>query len=510
MAIQTGAAKSGASPSTQSDLEVMARDFDKQTPLVRVQDLKKEYGPTVALDGVTLEMSAGEVLGIVGHNGAGKSTLMRALCGIETPTSGSVEIDGQTRTDGAWFPGVRMAFQEGSLAPELTVKENIYLSSTRWMSGWGWQKTASTHASRRLAEIFPDNKVSADDFVDDLPLADRQMVEIVRATITDDLRLLILDEPTESLSGSAVRHLYDYVRKKRAEGLGIVLVSHRLSEILSVCDRVAVMKDGKVVSVHIAKDVNERALFMAMGGEVVVTQKRAEKDASAPPGQVAMRVPMRAVDGEKSDIIAHKGEVIGLAGIVGQGQQDVLSRIWQRKTGDVELDTKQIAYVPGDRQRSGIFPLWDVAANLIVTAQSGLAERGIRQRAKEQRVVKKWVDMLKVRGGSKAPITALSGGNQQKVIVARAFASDADIILLDDPFRGVDIHTKSELYQLIRSEAEKGRTIIWYSSENSEMQHCDRAYVLRAGRIAGELCSTDITDDQIIAMSFAEVQEHLA
>lgn len=489
----------------------MPNSSDSTDPLVQVRNLVKTYGPTVALSGVTLDVSSGEVLGIVGHNGAGKSTLMRALSGLESPTSGSVQIGAQKTPKGTGFYGVRMAYQEGSLALELTVKENIYLSGANWMPRLHWHGPAAKHASRRIDEIFPGNNISTADYVDDLPLADRQMVEISRATITNDLRLLILDEPTESLSGSAVDDLYNYVRKLRDKGMCIILVSHRLREILAVSDRVAVLKDGAVVSVQNAAQVSERDLFMAMGGEVVVAETGADSDAMLKDGSlpIVVRVPMIGVDGTKTDITAQKGEVIGLAGIAGQGQEDVLDRLWRGKSNDVKVEQKR-AYVPGDRQRSGIFPLWNVAANLTVTAQSELARKGIRQTDKENKLVEKWVDVLNIRGGPEMAITGLSGGNQQKVIVARAFASDADTILLDDPFRGVDIHTKSELYQLIRDEAKNGRTIVWYSSENSEMQHCDRAYVLRAGRIAGELRGMDITDEHIISMSFAETSDGVA
>lgn len=478
---------------------------EDKKPLIRVTKATKTYGATVALSDVTLEVNAGEVLGIVGHNGAGKSTLMRALCGIERLTSGAIEIEGQATPEKGTYPGIRLAYQEGSLAAELTVKENVYLSAADWMPKWCWHGPAAKMATQRLTEIFPSNQISPADFVDDLPLADRQMVEIARATITNNLRLLILDEPTESLSGSAVDDLYAYVRKLREERLGIVLVSHRLKEILSVSDRVAVLKDGAVASIHLASDVTERDLFMAMGGEVAVAETvdnavNLVRDTSRP---VSVQIPMQDINGVQTEIYACKGEVIGLTGIVGQGQEEVLERLWKGLANDVKVDAKR-AYVPGDRQRSGIFPLWNVAANLSLTAMSDLAERGLRQIDKEEALVKKWVDLLKVRGGAEAAITGLSGGNQQKVIVARAFASDADTILLDDPFRGVDIHTKSELYQLIREEAQAGRTIVWFSSENSEMRHCDRAYVLRAGRIAAALHGAEITDERIISMSFAE------
>ena len=322
--------------------------------------------------------------------------------------------------------------------------------------------------------------------------------------MTTDLKLLILDEPTESLSGRAVDDLYTYVRALRGKACSIVLISHRLREILSVCDRVAVMKDGAVVSTHRASDVTERDLFMAMGGDEAVSHGTARSGptvvSTAP---VTLTVPMLNVSDEATDVMARRGEVIGLAGIAGQGQEEVLARIWRARKADSDVKGRR-AYVPGDRQRSGIFPLWTVAGNLTISSIGKLSRHGIRQPREEAELVARWVERLKVRGGADAAITGLSGGNQQKVIVARAFALDAEIILLDDPFRGVDVHTKAELYQLIRSEARRGKTIVWYSSENSEMQHCDRTYVLRAGRLAGELKGAEISDDRIISMSFVE------
>lgn len=480
---------------------------DDRDPLVQVRHVIKTYGPTKALSGVTLDVHAGEVFGVVGHNGAGKSTLMRVLSGLEAIDSGSVQIGDTVAPSELGFPGVRMAYQEGSLALELTVYENIFLSSKSWIPERRWHGPASRRALARLDEIFPGHMIRPDDYVDDLVLADRQKVEISRATIADNLSVLILDEPTESLSGSAVDHLYNYVRKLRTNGHAIILVSHRLKEILSVCDRVAVMKDGAIISTHKADSVTEQDLFLAMGGEAIIEEapnrrKKAATDSSDP---AKLSVPMVTMNGAATQIVARKGEVIGLAGIAGQGQEQVLDRLW-RRSGEVQVSTA-LAYVPGDRQRSGILPLWDVARNLTITAIPKLSKNGIRQTDKENSLVAEWVDRLKVRGGASAAVTNLSGGNQQKVIVARAFASDADTILLDDPFRGVDVHTKAELYQLIKSEAQKGRMIVWYSSENSEMQHCNRAYVLRAGRIAGELHGKDITDERIISLSFAEAEE---
>lgn len=483
----------------------MAAISESSETLVQIRHVVKNYGSTRALTGVTLDVGAGQIMGIVGHNGAGKSTLMRLLTGIETCDAGMVQIGGVTKPDRAGFPGVRMAYQEGTLALELTVKENVYLSSSSWMPRWRWHGTAGQRATARLNEIFPGNCIRADDHVDDLTLAERQMVEIARATINDNLRLLILDEPTESLSGGAVDHLYEFVRKLRNSGCAIILVSHRLREILSVCDHVTVMKDGAVVSTRRAAEVSERDLFLAMGGDIVSTKTKsgASKRELVDKAPTVVRIPMTTIDDAPTDIIARKGEVVGLAGIAGQGQEKVLDRIWRGRRGDVEVGMKR-AFVPGDRQRSGILPLWNVDRNLTISALGYLSKRGVRQINKEALLVENWVGRLNVKGGPHAAMTGLSGGNQQKVLVARAFASEADTILLDDPFRGVDVHTKAELYQLIRSEATKGKTIIWYSSENSEMQHCDRTYVLRANRVAGELHSTEISDERIIAMSFVE------
>jgi ribose transport system ATP-binding protein len=482
----------------------MAMTMVNRGPVVEVRRATKTYGTTRALTGVDIDIFPGEVLGVVGHNGAGKSTLMRVLTGMALADTGTVLVAGATRPEPDGFQGVRMAYQEGSLALELTVKENLFLSGGRAMPPRRWRGAAAEIALQRLHEIFPEHEIRPDDYAEDLSIADRQRVEIVRATIAPELKLLILDEPTESLSGKAVDHLYQHVRRLREAGVAIVLVSHRLREILSICDRVAVMKDGAVVAVHRAKDVTERDLFVAMGGDEDDMAGDESSD-SGPDGsaKVAIRLPMTLVDGTPAEIVVHRGEVVGLAGIAGQGQEEVLDRLWRARSGDVQIDGSR-AYVPGDRQRSGIFPLWDVARNLTITALPGLARRGLRNVENEAALVDSWVERLKIRGGATAQIVDLSGGNQQKVIVARAFASSAAIILLDDPFRGVDIHTKIELYDLIRSEAARGRSIVWYSSENAEMQHCDRAYVLRAGRIAGELQRQNISDNRIIEMSFKE------
>ncbi|MER5325783.1 sugar ABC transporter ATP-binding protein [Streptosporangium roseum] len=488
------------------------RGSSDRQPVVVARHVTKTYGRTRALAGVDLEVRAGEVLGLVGHNGAGKSTLMRVLAGLEACDEGTVtvrgrETSGEAGPRAAEFRGVRMAYQETSLCADLTVAENIWVSSRHCLPRLRWRRAAGDAVRRRLGEMFPGHGVTPGDRVEDLSLAQRQMVEIARAGLVDRLDLLILDEPTESLGPDAARSLYDYVRGLTAGGVAVLLISHRIREILSVADRVAVLRDGAVIADRPAAGLGEHDVLTLMGAQVA--DRAGSEPAAAPAGEPADRPVMAELRGATGSglhdvsVRVGAGEVVGLAGLAGQGQQEVLERLWRPARRDTRVHGSR-AYVPGDRQRSGVLPLWTVAENLIVTAMRGIARHGLRRPAEERAAVRNWVERLSIRGGPDAAMTELSGGNQQKVIVARAFASTADLVLLDDPFRGVDVHTKTDLYQLIRHEAAQGRSVVWYSSENAEMAHCDRVYVFRAGRVVAELAGEEISEEQIIAVSFAE------
>jgi ribose transport system ATP-binding protein len=479
-------------------------------PVVVARDAGRSYGPTRALRSVDLEVRAGEVLGVVGHNGAGKSTLMRVLSGVEAVDDG--DVTAYRRSDPATalarpFANVRMAYQETSLAPDLTVAENIYLSARSWLPGRGWRTAAARAFTERLGEIFPDQQVDPQDYVADLSLAHRQIVEIVRASLAEQLDLLILDEPTESLTADSSKGLYRYVRSLTDQGIGVLLISHRIPEVLSVADRIVVMQDGTVVADDPAAGQTEAGLLVAMGGidEPADTAARRKTAQTGTGEAVRAKVSARKADPSREEpILVRAGEVVGLAGIAGQGQQEVLEELWEPVDKATSVVGRR-AYVPGDRQRTGVFPLWTVADNLGISAMRSIARRGVRRTEAEAEAISSWVDRLRIKGGGGALMTSLSGGNQQKVIVARAFASDATIVLLDDPFRGVDVHTKNDLYRLIRDEVSGGRSVVWYSSDNSEMEHCDRVYVLRAGHVAAELSGDEITEDRIIAESFADI-----
>ncbi|WP_350348190.1 sugar ABC transporter ATP-binding protein [Agromyces sp. G08B096] len=485
-------------------------------PTITATGVARSYGSTRALRGVDLTVERGEILGLVGHNGAGKSTLMRVLAGREQPDEGRVVWRGDSRSwnaKAAASAGVRMVYQELALCADLTVAENAALSDPR-RPGLAWRGRAERRVGEVLDRVFPGHGISVLRRAGELAMAERQMVEIARALCTDRLGLLILDEPTESLGVDAARQLYAHLKTLAADGVSVLLISHRMHEVLEHSDRVAVMKDGTVVDVYDTSAVTEDDLLVAMGGEVradAAALERAQELVEETPeaasvsrspagagGGDALVAELRTGDGPALRVRA--GEVIGLAGLAGQGQEHVLDRLWRGGRGATVA--KRRAYVPGDRQTSGIMPLWSVAENLTVSALRSISRLGVVDGRAKRELAGRWIDALRVRGSAATPITALSGGNQQKVLVARAFATDARLVLLDDPFRGVDVATKNELYALMKAEARAGRAVVWYSTENGEMAHCDRVYVFRAGRIVSELAGDTNTEERIIADSF--------
>lgn len=465
--------------------------------------VSKRYGSTVALADIDVTVSAGEILGLVGHNGAGKSTLMRVLAGREAPDTGSVSWRGGDRWDQrtAARAGVRMIYQELALCPDLTVTENIALSDDA-ARGWNWRRTAERHVVEKLDRVFPGHGIDIVRRVSDISMAQRQMLEICRALCSPGLSMLILDEPTESLSVDATRQLYAHLRELTVTGVSMVLISHRMQEVLANADRIAIMKDGRIVEAIATATTSETALLTAMGGEVHADTATVRRVSAAAPGVPGAQKPgaVAEIAGGAVPFSVMPGEIVGLAGLAGHGQDALLRRLWTRARGSAV--TKRRAYVPGDRQTSGIFPLWSVGENLTVSSGRELSTAGVIRSGRKRALAAEWVERLNVKGGVRAPITSLSGGNQQKVLIARAFATDAQLVLLDDPFRGVDAKTKNELYALMRVEASLGRSIVWYSTENSEMAHCDRVYVFRSGDIVSELAGEEITEDRIIADSF--------
>lgn len=475
----------------------------------RVNGAEKSFGAVRALDGVSLGLAPGECLGLVGHNGAGKSTLVTTINGVLRPDAGQIFLNGREVTHTysiaeARASGIRCVFQELSLCPNLSVVENTRITHPT-LTGFGWRQRAHNLIISKLDEIFPGHTVRGDQHIADLTIAERQMVEIAMAFSESDqaVRLVILDEPTSSLDGSLASQLLAHVRRFVRSGGSVVFISHILGEILSTCDRIVVMKDGRIVAERPASEFSTETLVGAMGS---VVRARAERRLTSQANASAALIRRAARDGEATEFVAFPGEIIGLAGLGGHGQTEMLVNLFMDEGGAWRTPTNaRMAFVAGDRHVDGNMPLWSLLKNMTITLLPDLSRFGLVNRSREDEIAQSWSDRIAVRAPNlSAPILSLSGGNQQKVLFARALASRSPIVLMDDPMRGVDIGTKQEVYSILRSEAENGRTFIWYSTEMDEICQCDRVYVFREGRIVAELIGDSINEESVLASSFAE------
>ena len=481
-------------------------------PLLRLSSVTKRYGNTKALAGVDLAIGRGEIVGIVGHNGAGKSTLMRVILGITSPDAGAVEfgtelLGGAYSLPRAHSLGIRIVFQELALCPSLRVFENASLSRSD-LRGRRWRRRSREVIAESLEDVFPGNRVSPRAAIGQLPLAQRQMVEIAQAVIGEvgEVSLLVLDEPTSALSKESAEQLFNFLRRLRSKGVSTILISHRMQEVLNNTDRTIVMRDGQVVGERRSNETSNDELLALMGGTSAGTagpSTRRQRSEGQPLLDVR-DLSTRRLHGITLEV--RRGEVVGLAGLDGQGQHELLLELWRARhrwrTRAVRC-WGQMAFVTGDRQSAGIFPLWDLARNASASAMGDISSFGLLKPAREVALAERWIERLAIRGRGLSGILELSGGTQQKVLVARALATRADIVLLDDPFRGVDVATKRETYQLIDEETAKGRAFIWFSTENAELEECDRVYVLRGGRMVTELSGDEAREDRVIAASFA-------
>lgn len=482
-------------------------DKAQRHAVIEVTDAKVHFGAVKALDGVTIRIEAGECIGLVGHNGAGKSTIVNVINGGLTPQSGTISCNGQPvpgyAIAAARANGVRCVFQELSLCPNLTVIENTRVMH-RSLAGWGWRRRAAGIIRAKLDEIFPGHGIDPTTPVGDLSISQRQMVEIATAfsTVSQPVRLVILDEPTSSLDASLATQLLAYVRTFVDSGGSVIFISHILGEILSAADRIIVMKDGRIVTERPAADFDEHSLVAAMGS-VVAGSKASKPIRSTEALKPLLAAPPR--HGKGLPFKAFAGEIIGLAGLGGHGQTDALIDLYLSRTGSwFNSRTPEVSFIAGDRALNGVFPLWSILKNLSIAPLRDLASRaGLLDEPAEAALGKVWKDRMEIRTPDvDNSILSLSGGNQQKVLFGRALATSAPTILMDDPMRGVDIGTKQEVYAILRAEAEKGRTFIWYSTEMDEVCLCDRVYVFNNGAIVAELKGDDVTEKNILAASF--------
>ena len=486
-------------------------------PLLDAAGIHKSFGAVQALRRVDLRLARGESVGIVGHNGAGKSTLMNVLGGSLAPDSGQLRIGGAD-VGRAWGVreaqrlGVRCVFQELSLCANLTLAENMHVAQpTR--GALAWRRRAGAMLMGTLDSIFPGHGLGPGDVVGELPIGKRQAVEIARAFTPgrEPVELVILDEPTSSLDSRAARQLLAHIRSFVASGKTCVLITHKLGEIFEAADRVVVMRDGQVVDVAATASTHRARVVAAMGQTEQAGGRAAVHNARIDSAQAPV-VSVRGGDGSRP-LQARRGEVIGLAGLAGHGQTQLLTRLRDAETAaagaaasttDLQVQGA-VAFVAGDRQADGVFPLWSIARNMTLPSLPRFVRRGLIDPAAERADVERWRERMGlVTNDVSQSILSLSGGNQQKVLFARALGSTADVILMDDPMRGVDVGTKHDVYRLIADQAREGRTFLWYTTEFDELFHCDRVYVFSNARIVGEIERGELSEERVLGMSYDE------
>ncbi len=485
--------------------------------LLSVRAVHKAFGPTVALAGVDLEARAGEVHALLGQNGAGKSTLMSILGGITTPDRGSVSLDGALfAPEGprdAQARGVAMVHQELSLCPHLSVAENIMLGREPTRSGLVAESALRARAAVALeaaAGAARARTLPLQARVGDLALADQQLVEIARALADDACRVLILDEPTSSLGRGEVRVLFDRIRALRERGLCILYISHFLEEIAEIADRYTVLRDGATVATGAVRDVKVSELVTAMAGRpVALLFPRSQRTA----GEVVLTC--EDVAGvsrpERASFELRRGEVLGLAGVVGAGRTELLRVIFGLDAmvrGHVRALGREGVATPAERIAQGVGMLSEdrkgegLALTMSLADNLTLSKLGAFVRASWQHLVAgRWVDKLGIRCRDvEQPVSDLSGGNQQKVALGRLLHQDAEIFLLDQPARGIDVAAKAEVHALIDELAVRGKAVLMVSDDLSELSGvCDRIAVMHRGVLGAARRSSDWTEADLLA-----------
>ncbi|GAB3155172.1 sugar ABC transporter ATP-binding protein [Amycolatopsis stemonae] len=479
-----------------------------------VRGLTKAFRGTQALRDVGFSLQAGEVLALIGENGAGKSTLIRILSGAHAPDSGEVFLDGDPAAisgpAGAEALGIATVYQELSLFPELTVTENLLFNSYPGRGRIDW-RAARREAAALLAEL--GLTVSPDQRVRELSVADKQMIEIAKA-LRRNARVLILDEPTAVLGGADVDRLLALVRDLTRRGVSVIFVSHRLEEVFGLADRYVVLKDGELTGEGAIADTTHDELVSKMVGRDFV---RGSREPGAELGEPVLQVEGLSRPGVLSDISfsVRAGEVLGIAGLRGAGRTELARAIFgaDPHTGTVRLHGKTvritdplqaikagIGLVPEERKTQGLVVGQSCATNISLVSLLKRGRRTVRPAA-DHAVARRHIEQLRIKTpGPQAPVGTLSGGNQQKVVLAKWLEAGVDVLILDEPTRGIDIGAKQEIYTLIRDLCAQGLAIVVISSELPEvLALSDRILVMHQGEVTAELPGGTATEEEIMS-----------
>ena len=485
-------------------------------PRVALKGVSKQFGATIALDDVSFHLRPGEIHALVGENGAGKSTVVKILAGVHQPDSGVIELDGEPKTIAgpahARSLGIAVVHQEPRLFPDLSVAENVFIGhaprATLGTVDWGAMRRQARALFREL-----DVRFDVQAPVRGMSMADQQLIEIAKA-LSVDARVLILDEPTASLSAHEVERLFAIVRGLRHRGVSVLFVSHRLVEVFDLCATATVLRDGRHVITTATRALTTADLIRHMVGRTVSLFPRVETAV----GDVVLEVAGLTRAGEFDDVTfsVRAGEIVGMAGLVGAGRTEiarVLFGIERRDAGDVRISGKPVrfaapseamnaglAYLPEDRHQEGLVLDFSVAENVTLPILPRLFRRLLIRPAAERAIASEFTDRFRVRmTGTEQLASALSGGNQQKVVLAKWLASGPKVLILDEPTRGIDIGAKVEVHRLIAELAAAGLAILLISSDLPEViAMSDRILVLHEGRITADIPHHRATEESVM------------
>ena len=492
--------------------------------LLSTNGLRKHFSVPV-LNGIDFELRRGEVHALMGANGAGKTTLCNIVCGLLPPSGGSMCYKGEAYVPGsvndAEAAGIRMVMQELNLIANLSVAENIYFRSLPHRRGFihfekMYDQARDALAAIGLRDIDPRDKLGK------LGLGQQQLVEIARNLVNPG-ELLILDEPTAALTAPQIDLLFEIVAERKRQGVGIIYVSHRLGEIGTIADQVTVLRDGRCVQSCAVGETSKDEIIRNMAGAGVREKARV---ATRQRGSIAIRVDALGVDGVLSDIHLdiHYGEILGIAGLIGSGRTELLRAIYGADpidagclrvgpalakihlTSPADAVAHGIGLVPEDRKRQGLLLTRSVADNMSLAALTKFRKTGgWIDRDREKRIAREYLQALEIKTtGTAQSVRELSGGNQQKVTIARWLIKDSDILLFDEPTRGIDIQSRIMIYALLRDLADQGKAIVMVSSETDELEHiADRIGVMSGGRLAALYPRGEWSGEKIMAAAFS-------
>lgn len=486
--------------------------------ILEMKGITKTFPGVVALDNVDLQVVPGTVHALVGENGAGKSTLMKVLNGVYEATSGEIYLNGKklelSGVKDAQTNGISIIYQEFNLINTLSVAENIFLGRFNGKSVIRWKelKQQAKDLIERLGFNFDVNRI-----VGTLSTAEKQLVEIAKA-LSLNAKVIVMDEPTSSLTEKEVDMFFPIIDRLRTEGITVIYISHKLDEIYRLCDNVTVMRDGKVTGNSAVKDISREQIIELMVGRSLDMEYPPR---TVKPAETVLKVEHLCRRDELKDISfeLHKGEILGIAGLVGAGRTELAEALFgadPADKGDIFLHGKKtnirstldgkknsIGLITEDRKETGLVLPMSVAQNITITNLDGVSKNSLLNKAKEKEVADRYVEALKIKTPSIYQIMSnLSGGNQQKAVLAKWLYYDADILIMDEPTRGIDVGAKYDIYCLMNELTEQGKSIIMISSELPEvLGMSDRVLVMHGGSIRGELSGADMTAEKVMKLA---------